>query len=218
MDAQSSPSAVPADSAAARSGAFAESKKALRTAIRTARRALPDEVRAQRSAAISEAVRRYLADLAPVVRTVAAYCSAPDEPDTEPLLAALAADGIQVYVPVCEPEYQLSWVRWVPGVELVRSPRAPVMEPVGPRRGLELFDEVATLFIPALAIDADGLRLGQGGGYYDRFLPRLEQFPVQVAALVYDEELVASGTFSVAPHDMPVDLVITPGGARHFLD
>lgn len=217
MDAQSSPAAVPADSAAAPAGAFAESKKALRAQIRAARRALPAEVRAQRSAAMADAVRRYLEDLAPVVRTVAAYCSAPDEPDTEPLLTALVADGIQVYVPVCEPQYQLSWVQWFPGVEVVRSPRAPVMEPVGPRLGLELFDEVATVFIPALAIDTDGLRLGQGGGYYDRFLPQIEQFPVQVAAMVYDEEVVASGTFSVAPHDMPVDLVITPGGARHFL-
>ncbi|MFJ2620662.1 5-formyltetrahydrofolate cyclo-ligase [Glutamicibacter sp. NPDC087344] len=194
------------------------SKKLVRAAIRAARRALPETQRADRSAALCTAVLGYLQELTPVVRSVAAYCSAPDEPDTAPLLTALVGQGIAVYVPVCEAEHKLSWVRWFPDAQLVRSDFAPVLEPVGERLGVELFQEISTLFIPALAIDAAGLRLGQGGGYYDRFLPQLANFPVQIAALVYEQELMPAGGFATDPHDAPVDLVITPAGVRRFLD
>ena len=198
------------------------SKKTARTAVRSARKNLSAQVRAERSKALSENVSMYIASLTPVVRSVALYYSSPDEPDTAPLMQALVNDGIKVYLPICEPEYQLSWVRWEPGIELVRSERAPVLEPVGPRFGTELFDTedsdgISTLFIPALSIDSSGRRLGQGGGYYDRFLPKIEHTPVQIAAMVYDDEYVPAGTFTVDTFDAPVDLVITSSAVHHII-
>ena len=198
-----------------------QSKKSARAAVREARKNLPDTVRTERAGQIGTHVREYLAALTPVVRSVALYNSQPDEPDTETLMRQLFEDGINVYLPVCEPEYQLSWVRWEPGIELERSPRAPVMEPVGQRFGVEPFeaeDGISTLFIPALSIDANGYRLGQGGGYYDRFLPRIAHTPVQVAAMVFDEEFVPAGSYELNEYDTAVDLVITPAGVHHIID
>lgn len=152
----------------------------------------------------------YLSQSTGVVQKVAAYCSGPDEPPTEALLDALVNEGIDVYLPVCEPDYALSWVEYTPGMEFAPSALAPVMEPVGERIGTELFDEINTLIMPALSIDEDGLRLGQGGGYYDRFLPLIEDAPVRVAAVVYEHEYVPPGAFRIDEHDQPVDLVFTP--------
>lgn len=143
-------------------------------------------------------------------RKLAAYFSSPDEPDTTVLLHRLSKLGYELYLPVCEPEYQLSWTHWKPGMPLVPSTLAPVTEPVGTRHGAELFDEIELMFIPALAVDQAGMRLGQGGGYYDRFLPKLDGRGTRLAALVYDDEFLEAGSFTVAQHDRPVGLVITP--------
>ena len=185
-------------------------KKAARAAVRTWRRALDPSKREQFGLDLAHTVIGYLSQSTGVVQKVAAYCSGPDEPSTEALLDALAKEGIEVYLPVCEPEYALSWVEYSPGMEFQPSTLAPVMEPVGTRMGTELFDEINTLIMPALSIDSNGLRLGQGGGYYDRFLPLIDDAPVRVAAVVYEHEYVPAGSFQIDEHDQPVDLVFTP--------
>ncbi|MGP5391325.1 5-formyltetrahydrofolate cyclo-ligase [Glutamicibacter arilaitensis] len=185
-------------------------KKSARAAVRTWRRNLDTDKREQLGQELAQTVIGYLSQSTGVVQKVAAYCSASDEPSTEPLLAALISEGIEVYLPVCEPGYALSWVEYSPGMEFQPSTMAPVMEPVGEKAGTELFEQINTLIMPALSIDSNGLRLGQGGGYYDRFLPLIADAPVRVAAVVYEHEFVAAGTFDVDPHDQPVDLVFTP--------
>lgn len=199
-------------------------KVSWRREIRATRRALDPALRAQRAEDLAEQALGALderlgasADRAGAPAKLAAYFSSPDEPDTAPLLRRLVQLGHQVYLPVCEPEYRLSWTRWEPGTELRPSAIAPVTEPVGERHGAELFAQIPLLFIPALAIDSAGMRLGQGGGYYDRFLPQLAPLGTRLAALVYSDEFVQAGSFAVDPHDRPVGLVITPD-ARHELD
>jgi len=173
--------------------------------------------RAELGDKLAGTVLGYLAQSTGIVRKVAAYTSSPGEPDTAKLLDAMVDEGIEVFLPVCEPGFALSWAAYVPGIEFQRSTLAPVMEPVGPRLGTQLFDDINTLIIPALAIDEQGLRLGQGGGYYDRFLPLIEDSPVRVAAIVYDNEFVPAGTFPVAEHDQPVDLVFTPAQVHQII-
>ena len=66
--------------------------------------------------------------------------------------------------------------------------------------------------MPALAVDALGRRLGQGGGSYDRALTRTS---APVLAVVFEDELVAA--VPTEPHDRPVSGVLTPeGGVRAF--
>jgi 5-formyltetrahydrofolate cyclo-ligase len=62
------------------------------------------------------------------------------------------------------------------------------------------------VLVPALAVDHSGVRLGKGGGYYDRALS-LSTGPV--VAVVRDEEFVPS--LPAEPHDVRVDAVLTPG-------
>ncbi|MGO2540047.1 MAG: 5-formyltetrahydrofolate cyclo-ligase [Specibacter sp.] len=141
---------------------------------------------------------------------VCAYISTGAEPPTGALLEALADAGYAVHVPVCEPGQQLSWTPWHPGVELLRSRLAPVMEPSGPRFTFDGLDSVRAILVPALAADGSGVRLGQGGGYYDRFLAGTASVPV--AAVVLEHEALAAGLLPHDALDVPVDCVITPAG------
>lgn len=133
--------------------------------------------------ALGAAMARELTAL-PVWQTAAAvFCFAalPDEPDTGPILRAALAEGKQLFLPrvagkVMEtvPVQDLHALR--PGAYGIAEPDAPAV-PLPP----------GTLaLLPCLAMDARGVRLGRGGGYYDRFLagyggPRLVLCP---AALV----------------------------------
>ncbi|ALO66085.1 hypothetical protein AS189_05720 [Arthrobacter alpinus] len=164
---------------------------------------------------------------------VCAYLSTGHEPPTHSLLIACTEAGYTVYVPVCEPNFQLSWVQWHQDAELVRSSLAPVMEPRGPRLPFESLtaatgaassesgsaasestgsgsaaSAIRAVIVPALAVDTAGVRLGQGGGYYDRFLPRAAKMPL--AAVVYDEECVPAGSLPHNTLDMPVGYALTP--------
>ncbi|QWW20592.1 5-formyltetrahydrofolate cyclo-ligase [Schaalia sp. 19OD2882] len=62
---------------------------------------------------------------------------------------------------------------------------------------------------PALAVDASGTRLGQGGGWYDRALLHVRE-GVPVVAAVFDEEVLPAGTIPRETHDRSVNAVITP--------
>ena len=71
----------------------------------------------------------------------------------------------------------------------------------------------AAVVMPALAVAEDGMRLGQGGGYYDRFLAELPQ-AVPTVALVFEDELLPAGAIPAEPTDRPVDGVVTAAGLR----
>ena len=62
--------------------------------------------------------------------------------------------------------------------------------------------------VPALAVAADGARLGRGGGYYDRALAHARPAAL-LLALVFDDELV--DRLPTGPHDRRVDVVLSPG-------
>lgn len=153
---------------------------------------------------------------------VCAYASMGSEPATGALLAALHASGYAVHVPVCEPGFQLAWVHWFPGVDMARSRFAPVMEPVGERRSFTQLGPVLAVFVPALAVDGSGTRMGQGGGYYDRFLAGLAAPPggpnasVPVAAVVHDHEVLKAGELPRDTYDLPVGFALTPGGLQRL--
>jgi 5-formyltetrahydrofolate cyclo-ligase len=70
--------------------------------------------------------------------------------------------------------------------------------------------------LPGLAVDGRGMRLGRGGGSYDRVLARLERTGAQPAlvVLLYDAEVVAR--VPAEAHDRPVHAVVTPSGVRRF--
>ncbi|MET7456960.1 5-formyltetrahydrofolate cyclo-ligase [Streptomyces sp. NPDC005574] len=152
-------------------------------------------------------------------RTVAAYVSVGSEPGTLTLLDALRARGVRVLLPALLPDNDLDWGAYAGEGSLARvrhGGRMTLFEPAGERLGPEAVSAADVVLLPGLAVDARGMRLGRGGGSYDRVLARLERAHARPAlvVLLYDEEVVAS--VPTEPHDRAVHAVVTPSGVRRF--
>jgi len=151
-------------------------------------------------------------------KTFAVYLGVGHEPPTKPLMEALHDAGHRVILPVCEDDRQLSWVEWSPETLFHRSRFAPIDEPDGERMDSSAVAGADGIFLPATAVDGSGSRIGQGGGYYDRLLERLDaagQRPPAVA-VVYSGEVLPAGTIPAEPFDKPVAGALTPDGEVRF--
>ena len=144
--------------------------------------------------------------------TVAAYVSINGEPGTGPLLDGLRAAGKRVILPVVVPGLDLDWAVYRDPDDLAPA-RYGLLEPTGERLGLDAIATADVVIVPALAVSPTGVRLGRGGGCYDRTLGRV---PVGTftCALLYDGEVGLD--IPVEPHDRPVVYAATPTGIRRM--
>ncbi|MFE7174325.1 5-formyltetrahydrofolate cyclo-ligase [Streptomyces sp. NPDC057616] len=192
-------------------------KRTLRRELRAVRgRLTADDVQ---EAAAALAVRALeLPELAGA-RTVAAYVSVGGEPGTLALLDALRARHVRVLLPALLPDNDLDWGEYTGADSLARvqhGGKMALFEPSGARLGPEAVTGADVVLLPGLAVDARGMRLGRGGGSYDRVLARLERAGAHPAlvVLLYGSEVV--GRVPEEEHDRPVHAVVTPSGVRRF--
>lgn len=129
--------------------------------------------------------------------TIAAYLPTKSEPPIIEALTRLHKDGHRILVPVVRPGRKLAWVHWDPAVEHPLSPMG-IPEPEGEEQDERAFVDADLRLIPALAFDAGGHRLGQGGGYYDRIIPLLsaQQLEEQSIGIVFSDEI-----YEAVPYD-----------------
>ena len=134
--------------------------------------------------------------------TLLVFYGMPDEPDTRALLSAALADGKRVCLPRWAGRGMMQ-ARRVPSMAALRPDRwgipAPGEDcPVVPPEALEL------IAAPCVACTPDGVRLGRGAGYYDRYTAGLR---VPVAVLCPAARLLPA--LPAGPHDRRVDLIVT---------
>jgi 5-formyltetrahydrofolate cyclo-ligase len=174
--------------------------------------------RNRRSLVERSEVARAVADqllAAPEVRraaSVAAYVSVGSEPGTGWLLRELASAGKRVILPVLLPDSDLDWAVYAGDGSLVPA-RLGLLEPSGPRLGVDAIATPDVVLVPGLAASSTGDRLGRGGGSYDRALGRV---PVGTftCVLLHDEEVGVD--VPVEPHDRRVTAAATPSGIVRF--
>lgn len=179
-------------------------KKAMRTTLRQTVRALPRERCREASAAACARLVRL--DAFREATIVMLYLPLAAEVDTTAAAIEAFASGKTVCVP------RVDWDRndmqavavdsfddeaMDVGEHLVRSPRGGRLVPPG---------TIDLVVVPGLAFDDHGRRLGRGGGYYDRFLPRLRR-SARAIGIAFDEQVV--GEVPSAVHDRAMDLVVT---------
>ena len=185
-------------------------KLALRDQLTTARR--------RRSVAEIGTTARDVAGhllAAPEVRraaTVAAYVSIGSEPGTSWLLDGLVAAGKRVVLPVLLADGDLDWAAYDGDAGLAPA-RLGLLEPTSRRLGVDAVATADAVVVPGLAVSSTGLRLGRGGGSYDRALARV---PVGTftCVVLHDDEL--DRDVPAEPHDRTVTAAVTPSGLRRF--
>ena len=148
----------------------------------------------------------------PAHSTVAGYWPMRNEFDPRPLLAKLGKAGHALALPVVVGKDQpLVFRDWTPGDVLVEGGFGTQVPHASAR---EVIPDVA--LVPMLAFDADGYRLGYGGGFYDR---TLAQAPMRWQTLTVGLAFAAQETEALPreAHDRKLQWIVTEQGTRTFV-
>ncbi|MCI6574046.1 MAG: 5-formyltetrahydrofolate cyclo-ligase [Actinomycetaceae bacterium] len=183
-----------------------DAKQLVRSAIRAHRKERTETARITAGEHIAEHVLTFVAG----AHCVACYVSVNHEPPTRELCTQIADTGIQLLLPKLGPSLTRSWgyFRGDADLETMAPGRPP--EPSGPAFDNSILADIDAMIIPALAVNAQGERLGQGGGWYDRALKEIGE-QTKVAAIVYEEEFV-DDALPQDEMDVRIPFVITPSG------
>ena len=177
-------------------------KAALRKQLQAERQALVD--RHQRSVHLQEVLRVWL--VGRTERTIGAYWPIKGEFDALPALYrwSEADERRRIGLPVIDRDTkQLRFHVWYPGCPMEEDAYG-IPKP----KDTEAF-EPQLLLVPCVGFGPQGLRLGYGGGFYDRTLAALQPRPVTVG-VGYAHGLVP--WLEAEPHDVPLDAMLTDEG------
>ncbi len=185
-------------------------RKALRKSLRAQRRALSPQDRQLHAERLAHNVDCWL-HLRPSWR-IALYAALPEELDTTPLIEIARRRDCRIYLPRIDRHSLGRRMQFVEMSTRQRSNRLGISEPEGSRIiGARWLDVV---FLPLVGFDSRGVRLGTGGGYYDRAFAfrhwrKVWQTP-QLIGLAYSFQQVEHITS--AAHDVLMDAVVTEKG------
>lgn len=195
-------------------------KKALRKKVLDNMGAVTFDTRMRESDFICEAVQK--SPLYKAASRVGLFISMPQEIQTQSLISAALKDNKQVFVPKVTGR-EMALYSLVSSIEIddFRKTKWGIPEP--DPMGRESFDEVAfdtddLMIVPCVAFNKDGKRLGHGGGFYDKFLRRLNDLRAQkdisnirTLGIALSCQLVVDD-IPVDSHDVLIDRVFTfPG-------
>lgn len=180
--------------------ALQKEKAALRLAVRQKGEALSQEALRQSDQSITHAL-----GLLPEwqrAKLVFLYVSRGFEPDTRGLIQRAWQEGKGVAVPRCLADRHME-AREILTLDQLRPGRFGLLEP-GQDASLALPLAFDLVVAPCLTVDQKGRRLGNGGGYYDRYLP-LVACPVVCLC----REALLAERVPTDERDVPVDVVVT---------
>lgn len=178
-------------------------KRALREIVLGARAALPEQVRLSAAAAVAQRVSELpeLADL----RGVLAYHAMAEELDAMPVAELFRARGSRIALPRIDDPGVLDLHEFDDACELVPGPFG-ILEPAVSTPRFDIAD-IDLVIVPGLVFDEHGGRIGYGGGYYDRLLPRLHPGCWRLG-VAFDEQVVPR--VPTETHDERIDILVTP--------
>ena len=137
---------------------------------------------------------------------VMVYLAFGNECGTDDFITYLLKKGTQVYIPYCFGEgiMEASRLRDLRadteiGFFGIRAPKKEVRDFIDP-------SELSAVIVPGIGFDLAGNRLGFGGGYYDRYLPRTDKNCKKIA-ICYEFQI--SESLKPEDHDFPMEYIVT---------
>ena len=198
-------------------------KQELRAQILQKRDALTDAQRHNYSAEITQSVRTL--EEYKKAQKVLLFASFRSEVDTRELTRAALADGKEVFFPKvqCSEDgcKEMEFYRVTSEDDLEKGYQG-IPEPKGDwNNRLKRKDAAENILIltPGVVLDKQGYRIGYGGGFYDRFLKKLEEETlgnpnvlICKIAIAYECQIVSPGLIAVESHDVRMDKIVTEQG------
>lgn len=179
-------------------------KKSFRKRYREIRDQMPESIRQKENKAISH----YFCGMSLYQKSqkIFTYYSVGSEVDTRRIIAQAFADEKRIFLPVCGEKNSLRLYE-------IRHPEDLMPGAYGipiPTNCSEPFQpfEVDLSIVPGLCFDAEGYRVGYGGGYYDRFLPQIKENTA--VGLCYFSSLVPKVPRNI--YDRKCDWIVTGNG------
>lgn len=173
-----------------------QSKAELRTLLLKARKARPTIATAAEVFANSVLKLLTSAD-----QNIALYNATKFEPPTNDLIKKISKDR-NFFLPVVSGSNLL----WVKNPKKFTLGAFNILEPQGEAASITTFSEISVLVIPTFAVSLSGIRLGKGGGFYDRLLANIDP-KIKKIALIFDTEIFEE--IPHEPHDKKVDFIVS---------
>ena len=149
----------------------------------------------------SEAIIKLIEQKSPNKR-VGLYYPFGDELSTLELMDRLTKKNFIISLPIVNNKFEMSFYSWNPNEPLTIN-RFGILEPI---KGKKIIP--STLIIPMLAFDSNLNRLGYGGGFYDRFIKKIERQTICIKiGLALSYQII--NRVPVDKHDKKMDFIIT---------
>ncbi len=189
------------------------SRPALRRQLREARRSLSPAQQRQAARQLYRQLAQH--PLWRRARRVALYLPADGEIDPRPLLQALWRQGKSTYLPVLQawPPTRMVF-QWHGPAQKLRPNRYGIAEPPQDRRRQRRAWSLDLILLPLVGFDAQGGRLGMGGGFYDRSLAYLQRRQHWRSPLLIGlaHECQKVDQLALASWDVPLAAIVTDAG------
>ena len=179
-------------------------KQDLRKLLLARRHAIAAEQRASFDAALSDQVLIWWQRQPQPINTLGVYWPIRGEPDLQAAYLKLTQNGVQLALPVViDAHSPLQFVKWTPGEAMIAGAmKVPIPAPP------HTIIQPAALLIPCVGFNQQHMRLGYGGGFYDRTLA-LDPRPITIGI----SYACQAARFSADAHDISLDSIITENGA-----
>ena len=137
------------------------------------------------------------------------YVSMEEEVDTRNLIAEALQEGKRVAVPRCQKGGRME--AWE--IESLQDLEPGLFHILEPKRNCKPvnLESLDLCVIPCLTCSSQGVRLGYGGGYYDRFLPK-----TKAERIVLCREKLICQNIPREAHDCFIPMIITENGVNFY--
>ena len=140
-------------------------------------------------------------------KTVALTVSRFPEVDTEPMIAKAWEEGKKVALPRINTQTKQMEFFIIETYQQLEETVFKLKEPIPSQSTLQSANDIDLMIVPGVAFTKQGYRLGLGGGYYDRYLPKFKGITV---SLLFSAQLV--DTIPLEEHDHIIDYLLSQGG------